>query len=437
MFKGLVNAIKIKEIRNGLLFALFILVVVRLGSQIPAPGVDVAGLKEYLANNLGQAGTLIDSFTGGSFSEMSIFALSVTPYITSSIIIQLLTIAIPALEEMQKDGEEGRKKMTAITRFVSIALAIIESLGLSIGFGRAGYIENYGFLSVMVIVVTLTAGSTVIMWLGERITSRGIGNGISIILLINIVSRMPSDFYNLYQMFVQGKDIVYMVISIVIILGVVLLTTVLTIILQDAERRIPVSYAQKVQGRRMVGARSSHIPLKVNTGNVMPIIFASTLMSVPSIVINLFKVEVKSTVGQKIITGLSQSYWFKPGYPWAYIGLALYIFLVMFFAYFYTTISFNPMEVANNLKKGGGFIPGIRPGKPTQEYLNKILNYIVFIGATGLMLVAIIPIFFNGRFNADVSFGGTSLIIIVGVIIETIKQIESKMIVRNYSGFLK
>ena len=236
MFKGLINALKVKEIRNGLLFALFILVVVRLGSQIPAPGVDVAGLKEYLANNLGQAGNLLDSFTGGSFSEMSIFALSVTPYITSSIIMQLLTIAIPALEEMQKDGDQGRKKMAAITRFVSIALAVIESLGLSIGFGRAGYIDNYGFLSVAVIVVTLTAGSTVIMWLGERITSKGMGNGISIILLINIVSRMPSDFYNLYQMFVQGKDIVYMVISIVIILGVVLLTTILTIVLQDADR---------------------------------------------------------------------------------------------------------------------------------------------------------------------------------------------------------
>ena len=436
MFKTLRDALKIKDIRNGLLFILFILVVVRLGTLIPAPGVDVAGIREYMQNNLGNASSLLDSFTGGSFSQMSIFALSVTPYITSSIIIQLLTIAIPALEEMQKDGEDGRKKMTAITRFVSIALAIIESLGLSIGFGRSGYLENYNFLGVSVIVVTLTVGSAAVMWLGERITAKGIGNGISIILLINIISRMPNDFYNLYTMFVKGKDIVYMIISIVIILGVVLITTVLTILLGDAERRIPVSYAQKVQGRRMMGGRASHIPLKVNTGNVMPIIFASTLLSVPNIIVNLFNIKVSNSVVTKILEGLNSNYWFKSGYPWAYIGLAVYMFLVFFFAYFYTSISFNPMEVANNLKKGGGFIPGIRPGKPTTEYLNKILNYIVFIGAAGLLIIAIIPIFLNGRFGADVSFGGTSLIIIVGVIIETIKQIESKMVVRNYEGFL-
>ena len=219
-------------------------------------------------------------------------------------------------------------------------------------------------------------------------------------------------------------------------IGIILLTTVLTILLNDAERRIPVSYAQRVAGRRRVGGQSTHIPLKVNTGNVMPIIFASTLMSVPSIIINLFSIKVKSTVGTRILEGLNQNYWFKPGYPWAYIGLAFYILLVIFFAYFYTSISFNPMEIAQNLKKSGGFVPGIRPGKPTQEYLNNILNYIVIIGAVGLMIVALIPIFFNGRFGADVSFGGTSLIIIVGVIIETIKQIESKMVVRNYSGFL-
>lgn len=439
MFKTLRDAFKVKEIRSGLLFILFILIIVRLGSQVPAPGVDAQGISEYLRNTLGEAAGFLNSFTGGSLEQMSIFALSVTPYITSSIIIQLLTIAIPALEEMQKDGDDGRKKITAITRFVSIALAVIESIGLSIGFGRAGYIEGYSespFWSVFVIVITLTAGSTAIMWLGEKITTRGVGNGISIILLINIVSRIPSDMASLYTMFVQGKDIVYYVGSLLIIAAIILATTVLTILLNDAERRIPVSYAQKVQGRKTVGGRQTHIPLKVNTGNVMPIIFASTLMSVPTIVVNLFNIDVKSQTANKIIEGLSQRYWFSPGYPWGYLGLALYLFLVFFFAYFYTTISFNPMEVANNLKKAGGFIPGIRPGKPTQDYLNKILNYIVFIGAVGLIIVALIPIFFNGRYNADVSFGGTSLIIIAGVIIETIKQIESKMVVRNYSGFL-
>ncbi|MCR5633387.1 MAG: preprotein translocase subunit SecY [Eubacterium sp.] len=437
MFKTIRDAFKVKEIRNGLIFTFFILVVVRLGSLIPTPGVDVTKLSNYFANNLGDgANSLLDSFTGGSFQRMSIFALSVTPYITSSIIIQLLTIAIPALEEMQKDGNEGRKKMTAITRVVSVALAIIEALGLSIGFGRSGLLYEYNFLSVLVIVICLTAGSTFIMWLGERITEKGVGNGVSIILLINIVSRMPNDFVNLFNMFVKGKNVVNMIFAGVIIIGVVVLTTMLTVLLNDAERKIPVSYAQKVQGRRQVGGNSTHIPLKVNTGNVMPIIFASTLMSIPSIVTNLFNVNVKNQVVAKIFEGLNTNYWFRPGYPWAYIGLVLYIALVIFFAYFYTSISFNPMEIANNLKKQGGFVPGIRPGKSTQDYLNRILNYIVIIGAIGLILVAIIPIFFNGRFSADVSFGGTSLIIICGVIIETIKQIESKMIVRNYSGFL-
>ena len=437
MFKTIRDAFKVKEIRNGLIFTFCILIVVRLGSLIPTPGVNTAQLANFFKNNLGEgANSLLDSFTGGSFSQMSIFALSVTPYITSSIIMQLLTIAIPALEEMQKDGEDGRKKITAITRVVSVALAIIEGTGLAVGFGRSGLLYEYNFLSVAVIVLTLTAGSTFIMWLGERITERGIGNGISIILLINIVSRMPHDFLSLYDMFVKGKDVVHLIMAAAIIIAIVVVTTMLTILLNEAVRKVPVSYAQKIQGRRNVGGRQTHIPIKVNTGNVMPIIFASTIMSIPSIITSIFRIQVKSVFWGKVMEGLNSNYWFRPGYPWAYIGLVVYILLVLFFAYFYTSISFNPMEIANNLKKGGGFVPGIRPGKPTQDYLNNILNYIVVIGAIGLIIVAIIPIFFNGRFGADVSFGGTSLIIISGVIIETIKQMESKMIVRNYKGFL-
>ena len=437
MFKTLKNALKVKEIRNGLLFTFFVIIIVRLGSWIPAPGIDTSKLGN-IADGLGEtASEILNTLTGGSISRMTIFALSVTPYITASIIMQLLTIAIPALEEMQKDGDDGRKKITAITRIVSIVLAIVESLGLTIGFGRAGILKEYNAFNVIVVVIALTTGSALVMWLGERISERGIGNGISIILLINIISRIPSDLKSLWEMFVSGKDVVHMTFAIVIILGVILATTVLTVILHDAERRIPVTYAQKTAGRqRMTAGRSTHIPLKVNTGNVMPIIFASTLMSIPSVIINLFSIKVESTVGNRILEGLNSNYWFRPGYPWAYIGLGVYILLVIFFAYFYTSISFNPMEISQNLKKGGGFIPGIRPGKPTQDYLNSILNYIVIIGAFGLMLVALIPIFFNGRFGANVSFGGTSLIIIVGVIIETIKQIESKMVVRNYSGFL-
>ena len=435
MFKTLINAFKIEQLRKRIFYTFWIILVVRLGCQLPIPGIDAAQVQAYLQSVVGSSYSFIDSFTGGSFLSMSVFALSVTPYITASIIMQLLTIAIPALEEMQRDGEDGRKKMNKITRYVSVGLAIIESAGLSIGFSRQGALTDTGVFTVLTIIVTLTAGSCIIMWLGERISDKGIGNGISIILLINIVSRMPNDFSNLYIMFVKGKDIVQSVIAVCIIVAVVIGTTILVIILQDAERRIPVQYSKKVQGRKMAGGQSSYIPLKVNTAGVIPIIFASSLLSVPSIIINLFNMNV-GTTAQKIMQGLNQNYWFNAEYPWASIGLIIYIVLNIIFAYFYTSITFNPMEVANNMKKSGGFIPGIRPGKTTQDYLNKILNYIVLIGVIGLLIVALIPIFFNGAFKADVSFGGTSLIIIVGVILETMKQLESQMLVRNYSGFL-
>lgn len=418
-----------------MIYTFWILLVVRLGSQLPIPGVDVSAIQDYLQNVVGDSFSFINSFTGGSFLSMSVFALSVTPYITASIIMQLLTIAIPALEEMQHDGEDGRKKMTQITRYVSVALAILESAGLAIGFSREGVLGDANVFIILTIIITLTTGSCIVMWLGECISDKGIGNGISIILLINIVSRMPADFSNLYEQFVKGKDIVHGVVAAAIILAIVIGTTILVILLQDAERRIPVQYSKKVQGRKTYGGQSSHIPLKVNTAGVIPIIFASSLMQVPSIVVNLFNIKA-GTRAQQIMQGLNSNYWFNSDYPWASIGLILYIILNIIFAYFYTSITFNPMEVSNNMKKSGGFVPGIRPGKPTQDYLNKILNYIVLIGIIGLLIVALIPIFFNGVFGASVSFGGTSLIIIVGVILDTMKQLESQMLVRNYSGFL-
>lgn len=435
MFKTLINAFKIEQLRKRIIYTFWILVVVRLGCQLPIPGIDVSQIQQFLESVVGSSYSFIDSFTGGSFLSMSVFALSVTPYITASIIMQLLTIAIPALEEMHRDGEDGRQKIQKITRYVAIALAIIESAGLAIGFSRQGALGESNTFTILTIIVTLTAGSSIIMWLGERISDKGIGNGISIILLINIVSRMPADFANLYEMFIRNKDLVQAVIAACIIIAVVIGTTILVIILQDAERRIPVQYSKKVQGRRMAGGQASYIPLKVNTSGVIPIIFASSLLSVPSILINLVN-ATPGTTGQRILQGLNQNYWFNPEFPWASVGLLIYIALNVIFAYFYTSITFNPMEVANNMKKSGGFIPGIRPGKPTQDYLNKILNYIVLIGVIGLLIVALIPIFFNGMFKADVSFGGTSLIIIVGVILETMKQLESQMLVRNYSGFL-
>ncbi|MBQ4058577.1 MAG: preprotein translocase subunit SecY [Lachnospiraceae bacterium] len=435
MFKTLVNAFKIEQLRKRIFYTLWIVIIVRLGSQLPIPGIDVSQVKAFLESVVGDSFSFIDSFTGGSFLSMSVFALSVTPYITASIIMQLLTIAIPALEELQHDGEDGKKKMQKITRYVSVFLAIIESAGLAIGFHRQGALGESNAFTILTIIATLTAGSCIIMWLGERISDKGIGSGISIILLVNIVSKMPADFANLYEMFIKNKDMVQAIVAAVIIVAVVIITTILVIILQDAERRIPVQYSKKVQGRKMTGGQSSYIPLKVNTSGVIPVIFASSLMSVPSILINLFNVT-PGTTWQKILQGMNQGYWFNPEYPWASIGLIVYIALNVIFAYFYTSVTFNPMEVANNMKKNGGFIPGIRPGKPTQDYLNKILNYIVLIGVTGLIIIALIPIFFSGMFKADVSFGGTSLIIIVGVILETMKQMESQMLVRNYSGFL-
>lgn len=435
MLKTLQNAFKVKEIRQKLLFTLLMLVVVRLGSELPVPGVDRNYFTNWFAQQTGDAFNFLDAFTGGSFLNMSVFALNITPYITSSIIMQLLTIAIPKLEEMQKEGEDGRKKIAAITRYVTVGLALIESTAMAIGFGNQGLLAKYDAINVITVIVALTAGSAFLMWIGEQITEHGVGNGISIVLTINIISRIPQDFSSLYQQFMKGKSLAIAVLAGAIILAVILGTVVLTIILNGGERRIPVQYAKKVQGRKIAGGQSSHIPLKVNTGGVIPIIFASSLMQLP-VVISSFIGSKGTGVWSQILRVLSSSNWFKPTTPVYSIGAVIYIVLVIFFAYFYTSITFNPLEVADNMKKQGGFIPGIRPGRPTSDYLTKILYYIVFIGAIGLIIVAIIPIVCNGLFGADVSFGGTSLIIIVGVILETLKQVESQMLVRNYKGFL-
>ena len=436
MFETVRNAFKLKEIRSRIIYTLLMLVVVRIGTQLPIPGVNGSYFSEWFSGNSGSAFGFFDAITGGSFEKMSVFALNITPYITSSIIIQLLTIAIPKLEELQKDGEEGRKKMTAITRYLTVALALMESLAMAIGFGKSGLLLEYNALNIITAVVTLTAGSTVIMWIGERITENGVGNGISIVLTINIISRIPQDLTLLFEQFVKGKEIAFQVLNLAIIIAIIIAVTVLTVTLQGAERRIPVQYSRKVQGRKQIGGQSSYIPLKVNTAGVIPIIFAQSLFMFPLIIMQLLGKSGGNGVGGTILKMLNQSNWCDFKEPIYSIGLIVYIVLVIAFAYFYTSITFNPLEIADNMKKQGGFIPGIRPGKPTSEYLTKILNYIIFIGAVGLVRVAIIPIFFEGAFNASISFGGTSLIIIVGVIIETLKQIESRMLVRNYKGFL-
>ncbi|MCC8140260.1 MAG: preprotein translocase subunit SecY [Lachnospiraceae bacterium] len=436
MFKTLRNAFKIEDIRKKLIFTFLMLIVVRFGSQLPIPGVNREYFAAWFAQQNGDAFNFFDAFTGGSFSSMSLFALSITPYITSSIIVQLLTIAIPQLEEMQKDGEDGRKKIQMISRYLTVALALIESIAMTIGFGNSGLLEEFNAPNVILAVAAMTAGSAFLMWIGEQISEYGVGNGISIVLLINITSRIPDDFVSLYEQFMQGKTILNAALAAVIILAVILVTVVFVVFLQGGERRIPVQYAKKMQGRKIVGGQSTNIPMKVNTAGVIPVIFASSLMSFPGVIVSLLGKSGGTGIGSKIIAGLSSSNWCDPSQPIYSLGLLLYIVLVVFFAYFYTSITFNPIEISNNIKKQGGFIPGIRPGKPTTEYLSKILNYIVFVGAVGLIIVCVIPIFFNGMFGADVSFGGTSIIIIVGVVLETLKQIESQMLVRYYKGFL-
>ncbi|MBR4210302.1 MAG: preprotein translocase subunit SecY [Lachnospiraceae bacterium] len=439
MFRNILNAFKIKDIRKRLLFTMLVIVLVRLGNQIVTPGINTAWVKQWFQQMQNSAFNFFNVITGSSFSTMSIFALNISPYITSSIIVQLLTIAIPRLEELSKEGEEGKKTINKITRYLTVALAMIQAVSMAIGFG-SNYMTNYTWYNVIFVGLVMTAGSAALMWLGERITEKGVGNGISILLLVNILSGLPNDFAILYQTFVKPNGVTLGIIAAILILALILALVVFVIYLQDGERRVPVQYAKKLQGRRMMGGQSSNIPIKVNTAGVIPVIFASSLLSIPSLIASFAGMNVSqpTTVGGHIIKGLSQNAWFNLKEPVYTVGLLLYLFLLVVFAYFYTSITFNPTEVANNMKKNGGFVPGIRPGKPTSDYLNKILNSLVFIGVTGLAIVAVIPIILTGIFGVGSSlcFFGTSLIIIVGVILETLKQVESMMTVRSYKGFL-
>lgn len=436
MFKTIRNAFKVKELRTKILYTFMMLVVIRFGSQLPIPGIETSFFANWFAKQTTDVFGFFNAMTGGSFSSMSIFALSITPYITSSIIIQLLTIAIPKLEELQKDGEDGRKKIQEYTRYTTVGLALIESSAMAIGFGRQGLLIDYNAWNIIIAIVTMTTGSALLMWIGEQITEKGVGNGISIVLLFNILSSVPDDIKTLYYRFIFGQTVTKMIFSVVMIALIILAMVVFVIVLNDAERRIPVQYSKKMVGRKMVGGQTSNIPLKINTAGVMPVIFASSIMSFPVVISQFFTIDPNS-IGSKILMMLNSGSWCRPEYPIYSIGLVIYIALLIMFAYFYTSITFNPLEVANNMKKQGGFIPGIRPGKPTSDYLNKILNYIVFIGACGLIVIAVVPILASGLLNVSrISFSGTSLIIIVGVVLETIKAVESQMLVRYYKGFL-
>jgi preprotein translocase subunit SecY len=445
MFKTVINAFKVKEIRMRLLFTLLCLVIVRIGSNITVPSINSDMLAEWANNQL--ASGLLGTLTGGALSSLSIFALSISPYINAEIIMQLLTIAIPRLEEMQKDGEDGRQKIQKISRYLTVVLALIESSAMAISFGRSGYFvsgSSYTLRDVATVALAFTAGTVFLMWLGDKITEKGVGNGISVILLINIVARLPQDLNTLVTTFVTGaSSVVWAIISAVIIAVIIIGMVALIVLLQDAERRIPVQYTRKIVGRKQVGGQGSSIPLKVNTSGVLPVIFAMSILQFPIIIASFFGVQGNrlegSNFGTKLLYLIDQNHWFhlSPEGEFKYtLGAIIYIALILFFAYFYTAVSFNPIEISNNLKKQGGFIPGIRPGKPTSDYLTSILNKVIFIGAIALAIVAILPIFFTGIFDVSVSFAATSIIIVVGVVLETMKQVESMMAVRHYKGFL-
>jgi len=422
LFETLKNAWKIPDLRKRILFTLLMLVIYRLGAMIPVPGIDRAVVESMFQ---GTAGGLLDFFnmmSGGAFKDFTIFALNIYPYITSSIILQLLTIAIPKLEEIFK-AEDGRKKMAQWTRYITVALALIQATAYSIGFFNSAIIEK-SFLSIFSVIIVLTAGTAFLMWLGELITEKGIGNGISLIIMIGIVSQYPRDFGTMFYQAQAGmvnilEIILFLIFAFFIIVGV--------IAIQQGERKIPVQYAKRVVGRKMYGGQSTHIPLKVLMAGVMPVIFSSTILAIPQTLAFFFP---------NMATGV-QTYFSVAGSPGIYIYTTLNILLIIFFTYFYTAVQFNPFEYSNTLKENGGFIPGIRPGRPTAEYLNKVLNRITIAGAIALAIIATIPTLVFSFTNLNINFGGTSLLIVTGVALETMKQIEAQMIMRHYKGFLK
>lgn len=425
MFKTIADALKVKEIRGKMIFTLLMMVVFRIGSNIPVPGID----REYLAqmfsgDNMGLF-ELFNLFSGGSFNNFTIFALSVTPYITASIIIQLLTVAFPYFERLAREGMEGRKKMAQITRYMTVALALIQGLGLTVGLFRRTIIDQ-SVLNFIVITLILTAGTTFLMWLGEQINEYGIGNGISLIIFGGIVSRIPSGVANMWDRYSDGS---MNLITVILFIVFALLVIVGIIEIQQGTRRIPVQYAKRVVGRKMYGGQSTHIPLKVNQAGVIPIIFALSILQFPLTIMYFFPGTSFYDFCEKYLS--------PGGNPGVWVYAVLNIILTIFFNYFYTAVTFNPVEVAKNMKANGGFIPGIRPGKATVDYLSKVMSRISIVGAIFLAVVATLPTLVSQYTGLDIRFGGTSLLIAVGVALDTMRQLENQMVMRNYQGFLK
>ena len=427
MLKTVAQAWKVPEIRSKMIFTLLMLVVFRIGSNIPVPNINRSVLAEMFTGETGLF-DLFDLFSGGSFSNFTIFALSITPYITASIIVQLLTIAFPYFENLAKEGMEGRKKMAQITRYMTVVLALIQAIGLTVGLFRQAVVDKSVF-SVIVVVLVLTAGTAFLMWLGEQINDRGIGNGISLLIFGGIVARIPSGVRSISTLYGDGG---ISLVTIILFVIAAVLVTAGVVLIQEGQRRIPVQYAKRVVGRKMYGGQSTHIPIKVNQAGVIPIIFALSLLQFPLTITYFLSQDNGFSVW--VMKWLSPS-----GNPGVWIYGVLNVILIIFFTYFYTGITFNPNEVANNMKANGGFIPGIRPGKATEDYLNKVMSRVTIVGAIFLALIATLPTIISVMVPAlkGIHFGGTSLLIAVGVALYTVRQLENQMLMRNYQGFLK
>ena len=428
MFKILKNAWAVPDLRKKILIVLALILVFRFGSYIPVPGIDRTQLELLWFNQTGVGG-LFNIISGGALSQISIFAMSITPYINASIIIQLLTIAIPSLEAMAKEGEEGRKKLAQYTRYFTIILALVQAIGLSISF-KAAFVQE-SLLTYVIVIMSLTAGTAFIMWLGEQMTEYGIGNGTSLIIFAGILAGSWSAITNLFAQTNFETSFIGKIAFFAVILGVLLIVAAV-VWMQEAERRIPVQYAKRVVGRKMYGGQSTHIPIKVSMAGVIPIILAMSLMMFPALIIQLTGSTSGFWMGvANICSPQVHSAW------WVYlVHCLIYSLLIIGFSFFYTVIVFNPVEVANTLKKNGGFIPGIRAGKPTADYLNSVLNKITLFGAIFIAIIAIIPVIVQAVTGISLGFGGTTVLIVVGVALETTKQLESQLVMKHYKGFL-
>ncbi len=439
MFKTIKNAFKTPDVRKRILYTLLLIVIFRLGCYITVPGVNSITLNEAMSSNSGIAG-LIDIISGGAFSRFSVFAMSISPYITASIVIQLLAMIIPSLERLTKEGgEEGRKKINRYTKLLTLVLALVEAIGIFVSYKSSGIFINTNFSTGAMVVIALVAGTSILMWLGDEITSKGIGNGISIIIFVGIISGLPSFVSTLWKLIMtdSGFSTTGLLMSLGILIGTIILVAGVVFV-QQAERRVPVQYSKKVVGRKMVGAQSTHIPLKLAMAGVMPIIFASSFLTFPAMIIQIFVSDIGSKTGflaglYKFSIATSSS---NVGIGYSIANALVYLVLIMAFTFFYTYATFNPAEVSNNIKKNGGFIPGIRAGKPTTEYLSSIISKLTWFGGFFLAVIAILPMLLRFT-NLNIAFGGTSILIVVGVALETVQQLESQLVMRHYKGFLE